>query len=87
MSVLASQIIGDSTVCLHLHKKHESLRYWPFVRGIHRSMRGFPSQRVSNAETVDDMVVRCLCERSLYSNHVVAVLHVLSRYIVISKPD
>ena len=41
MSILASQITGNSTVslsvCLYGHqRKHESPRYSPFVTGIHR---------------------------------------------------
>ena len=40
MSILASQITGDSTACLSVcldkhKKKHQSPRYWPFVSGIH----------------------------------------------------
>ena len=42
MSILASQITCDSTVCLCVcldeHKrKHQSPCYWPFVRGIHHT--------------------------------------------------
>ena len=38
MSLLVSQITLDSTLCLFrlISKKHQSPRYWPFVKGIHR---------------------------------------------------
>ena len=37
LSIMASRITDNSTVCLGLHKrKHQSMCYRPFVRGIHR---------------------------------------------------
>ena len=54
MNTMASQIIDNltvcSTVCLGQHqRKHQSLCYWPLVRGIHR---WFASQRASNTQSV-----------------------------------
>ena len=48
VSILASRITGDSTVCLSVcldehQRKYQSPRHWPFVRGIHVVVNGrFP---------------------------------------------
>ena len=64
MSMLASQITGDSSICLAVcldldQRKQQSTRYWPFVRGIHL-WPGIPSPRASKAEAVstfDDVIM------------------------------
>ena len=58
MSTVTSQITDNWTVyyivCLGQHQTiHQSLRYWPFVRGTGGPsvIGGFPSQSASNAES------------------------------------
>ena len=40
-------------LCGPTSRKHRSLHYWPFVRGIHQWPGEFPAQRASNAEKAD----------------------------------
>ena len=54
MNIIASRILGNSTVCMALYlcqnqERHQITDYWPFMTVIHWWL---PSQRVSNMESI-----------------------------------
>ena len=72
MSILASQITGDSTVCFTVwldqhQRKHQSPRYWSFVKGIHRRMVGSPHKGTVTRRPFpfDDVIMQCTLRHHL----------------------